>query len=209
MYIDAKTGFRQDLRQIIGLKKGEKAWAQAIKDKRTSLYYIWEDVALRKNNDEAIWSREGCYTWKQSYDRVNQWAQYFIAQGIKPGELVAFYLHNSPDFMFAWFGLWAIGAAPAMINYNLAGKALVHCLKISGSKILLVDNDADFLTRIGEVKDEIMADFGMSTVLVDDAFKAGIASRAPVRPGDEWRVNVQGGDPMCLLYTRYVVHFLC
>ena len=114
-------------------------------------------------------------------------------------------MHNSPDFMFAWFGLWAIGAAPAMINYNLAGKALVHCLKISGSKILLVDNDPDFLVRINEVREDIYNDFGMRTVEFDQGLRAQIASLPAIRPGDELRENVQGGDPMCLLYTRQVL----
>lgn len=202
MYIDAKTGIRADANALIGLKKGERAWAQAVKDKRTSLYYLWEEAALRRKNDECIWSREGCYTWTQAYDKVNQWAQWYIANGVKPGQLVAFYLQNSPDFMFAWFGLWAIGAAPAMINYNLGGKALVHCLKISGSKILIVDADPELQGRIAEVQAEIDADFGMHSIIFDEQMRNDIKAMPAQKPGDEWRVNVKGSDPMCLLYTR-------
>ena len=202
MYIEAKTNIARDAKALIGMKRGERAWAQAVKDKRTSIYYLWEESALRRTNYECIWSREGCYTWTQGYDRVHQWAQWFIGQGIKPGQLVAFYLQNSPDFLFAWFGLWAIGAAPAMINYNLAGKALVHCLKISGSKILIVDSDPDLQGRIAEVQEEIDADFGMKSCDFDESMKAEISAKPALRPGDEWRANVQGSDPMCLYYTR-------
>ncbi len=204
MYIEAKTGIKADAMQLIGLKKGEKAWAAAVKANRMSLYYLWEDAALRRKNDECIWSREGCYTWTQSYDRINQWAQWYISQGVKPGDLVAFYLQNSPDFMFAWFGLWAIGAAPAMINYNLGGKALVHCLKISGSKIMIVDAEPDLQARVADVQAEVDADFGMKTIVFNQELRYQIAAKPALKPGDEWRSSVKGSDPMCLLYTRQV-----
>lgn len=201
MYIDAKTGIKADLRSIVALKKGEKMWLQAVKQKKSSLYYLWEDAALRRKNEECIWSRDGCYTWTQAYDRINQWAQWYLKQGVKPGDLVAFYLHNSPDFMFAWFGLWAVGAAPAMINYNLAGKALLHCLKISGANVMLVDADPEFQQRISDVQGEIDANIGIRCIAMNEQTRADILSMPALRPGNEYRDNVQGGDPMCLLYT--------
>lgn len=92
-----------------------------VKKKRQSLYYFFEDSVKKRQNDDCIWSREGCYTWNQTYERVNQYAQWYLEQGVKPKDLVCFYMMNSPDFVFAWLGLWAIGAAPAMINYSKCG----------------------------------------------------------------------------------------
>lgn len=108
---------------------------------------------------------------------------------------------NSPDFMFVWLGLWAVGAAPALINYNLGGKALLHCLKISGAKVLLVDSDKDLQGRINEVRSEIEGELGMRCVTLTDA-KSEIARLPAQRPGNELRDNVKGSDRMCLLYTR-------
>jgi acyl-CoA synthetase (AMP-forming)/AMP-acid ligase II len=172
-----------------------------VEEKRTSLYYLWEESVLRRGNNECIWSREGCYTWTQAYDRVHQYAQWFLTQGVRPNDLVGFYLQNSPDFMFAWIGLWAIGAAPALINCNLAGKALLHCLKISGATVLLVDSDEALQGRINEVKSEIEGDIGMRWVTLGDV-KSVIVGLPAQRPGNEFRDNVKGGDMMCLLYTR-------
>lgn len=172
-----------------------------MKQKKTSLYYLWEESALRRGNDECIWSREGCYSWTQAYDRVHQYAQWFLSQGVRPKDLVGVYLQNSPDFMLIWIALWSIGAAPALINYNLAGKALQHCLKISGATILLVDSDEALQARINESKSVIEGELNMRCVNLEDA-KSDVVTLPAQRPGNELRENVLGSDPMCLLYTR-------
>lgn len=80
-----------------------------MKTNRQSIYYIFEDTVRNHANDVAIWSRQGEYTWRDLSRRANQYATYFLALGVKPGDLVAFYLQNSPEFFFAWVGLLAIG----------------------------------------------------------------------------------------------------
>jgi acyl-coenzyme A synthetase/AMP-(fatty) acid ligase len=119
--------------------------------------------------------------------------------------LVAFYLTNSPDFIFAWLGLWAIGAAPAMINHNLEGMALLHCLKISDARILLVDHDPVLAARIQNSAKEIEEELGMEIISLDKGRKKEIFSFPALRPGNEYRDDVKGDEPMCLLYTRYSI----
>ncbi len=91
----------------------------AVKEQRISLYYFIEKLAREKPNDEAIWSRVGCYTWKEVYDRANQYAKWYLANGIKPGDLVAFFMVNTPDFVIAWIGLWAIGEYAVDLQRNV------------------------------------------------------------------------------------------
>jgi acyl-CoA synthetase (AMP-forming)/AMP-acid ligase II len=178
--------------------------SESVKNKRQCLYYLFEASVKRRPHDDCLWSREGCYTWAEAYERVNQYAQWYLAQGVKPRELVSFYLTNSPDFMFAWLGLWAIGAAPAMINYNLAGKALVHCLKVPGSKLMLVDEDEELVGRIEDARKDIEGGLGIKICVVDAAFKEGIRAMSAERPDDVYREGVQGNWPLALFYTRWV-----
>jgi acyl-coenzyme A synthetase/AMP-(fatty) acid ligase len=123
---------------------------------------------------------------------------------VKPKDLVSFYLTNSPDFVFAWLGLWAIGAAPAMINYNLAGKALIHCLGVSGASLLLVDEDPALRTRVEEVQEQIEGELKMRIIVMDKDVKSGIRSLKAERPSDTYRERVKGDDPMVIFYTRFV-----
>lgn len=200
--MDGKFALKKDLDGLSLIKKVTKAYIDASQNNRLSLYYFFEDSVKRRQNEDCIWSREGCFTWSQANERVNQYAQWFLSQGVQPNGLVSFYKTNSPDFIFAWLGLWAIGAAPAMINYNLAGKALIHCLKVAGSGLLLVDQDPDLVARIEEVRTEIEGPLGMKIHILDAGAKDAIRSLTPERPDDLYREKVKGNSPMCIFYTR-------
>jgi acyl-CoA synthetase (AMP-forming)/AMP-acid ligase II len=178
--------------------------SQTVKNNRVSLYYFFEESVQRKPNDECIWSRDGCYTWQQTYDRVHQFSQWFLQQGVKPGDLVAFYLTNSAEFIQAWLGLWAIGASPAMINYNLTGKALIHCLKVSGARLLLVDEDAELVARVEDERANIEGQLGMTISVLDGGAKRDICVMKAERPSDAFREGVKGDWPMSIFYTRYL-----
>ncbi|KAK3067884.1 hypothetical protein LTS18_000900, partial [Coniosporium uncinatum] len=97
-------------------------------------------------------------------------------------------------------GSWAVGSAPAQINYNLAGDGLVHCLKISDAKIVLVDEDAECVKRIEESRDKIEA-AGMRIVLLNREAKATIDSLPAERPADELRKTITAESPAFLMYT--------
>lgn len=110
-------------------------------------------------------------------------------------------MENSPDFVFAWLGLFAIGAAPALINHNLTKAALLHCLGISQAPLILASGKPDLMARIEEVKDEL-ATKGVKLVNLADASAEINAMRAD-RPVDKLREGVQLQSPFGLFYTRY------
>jgi len=149
---------------------------------------------------EAIWSRDGVYTWSQAYNIVLQYANYFLELGAKPRELVGFYLTNTPEFMFTWLGLSAIGTAPAMVNYHLSGEALVHCVQLTGVKILLVDWDEECQARVEASRAELEA-LGVKIVILNDAARHHVSTLPTTRPADSYRRGLTPADPGFLLYT--------
>lgn len=166
------------------------------------MYYAFEEAVNLDPKGDAIWSREGCYSWEETQQRVNQYAQWYLSQGVKPNDLVSFYLTNSPEFIFAWLGLWAVGAAPTMINYNLSGNALIHCLKVAGSKLIIVDEDPALRNRIEGDRAGI-ENLGMTIHCLDGALKQNILALKPERPHDSCRAQVTGSSPVSIFYTRY------
>lgn len=175
-----------------------------VKAKRASLYNSLEKVAAERGDADCFWSRDrGCYSWRQMWDRVNQYAQFWLSRGVQKGDLVALYMVNSPDFPLAWIGLWAVGAAPAMINYSLAGKALLHCMGISTARLMLVDGDEAARKRIEDVRDRLE---GVEIMYLEDV-KAEIESMPPERPPDELREHITLNSPMSLLYTSGTTGF--
>ncbi|KAI9641958.1 hypothetical protein NHQ30_009827 [Ciborinia camelliae] len=201
MYLDGKYSLLKDLNDKLKMRRVMKLYAEAQKKKRLCLYYLFEDSVKAHPNRECLWSREECYTWAESYDRVNQYGQWYLSQGVKPGDLVAFYLQNSPDFLFAWLGLWSIGAAPAMINHNLAGQALIHCIKVPKAKLLLVDDDLELRDRIEAEKTTLEGEVGIRIVVLDSSTLSEIRSVKAERPEDIYREGVKGNSSLGLLYT--------
>jgi hypothetical protein len=89
-----------------------------------------------------------------------------------------------------------------MINYNLSGNALIHCLKVAGSNLILVDHDPNLSIRIKDVQSEIENDLKMNIRIMDGATKAQIYDLKAEKPKDVFRDRVQGNWPMSIFYTR-------
>lgn len=107
---------------------------------------------------------------------------------------------NSPEFVFAWLGLCAIGASPAMINYHLQGKALLHCLGVAGARLLLVGDEEELVGRVEESKTEIEGR-GMRVLVLREDVREGITRGSTERVGDEFREGVRGDWAMSMFYT--------
>ncbi|KAK4041818.1 Isopenicillin N epimerase component 1 [Parachaetomium inaequale] len=110
---------------------------------------------------------------------------------------------NSAEFVFAWIGLWAVGAAPAMVNYHLRGDALVHCLRVSGARLVVVDGDEAAWGGVEEDRGGMEAGVkGEKVRFVRlGGVKGEIRGMGTERLPDELRNGVKGTDPMALFYT--------
>ncbi|KAK5941955.1 hypothetical protein PMZ80_005906 [Knufia obscura] len=199
-YLDGKYQLRRDLNTIRKLKRAEREYAKAVKEDRVSPWYILADTCHEYPDLRAVWSREGTWTFKEFHDQTAQYAQWMVEQGIRPGDLVAMYLHNSADFLMIMFATLCIGAGPAFINYNLEGKALMHCLAVCQTKLLIADPDKDCQRRLEGSRTEIEAS-GMRIVTMDSTLKKEIKSTPVVVPEDKYRNGMKGDAPYCLIYT--------
>ncbi|KAF3765224.1 hypothetical protein M406DRAFT_70283 [Cryphonectria parasitica EP155] len=198
-YLNAKFSLLADIKILLSRRAAFMEVAKAANNGRSSLYYSFEEAVKREGDGEALWSREECLSYNQAYTRVHQYAQWFLSQGVKPGDHVVFYMANSPDFMCAWLGLMAIGAAPALINTNLASKPLLHCVGIAQARLIFAGGDDEMLGRLEAVRSELMAT-GHHIIKLGDV-RGQILGMKPVRPADELRRLVEATSPMALAFT--------
>jgi fatty-acyl-CoA synthase len=65
--------------------------------------------------------------------------------------VVAILMGNCPEYIMTWLGLAKIGAVSALLNTNLRGQPLAHCLGVAGAKHVVVGADlADSLASARE-----------------------------------------------------------
>ncbi|XP_071965119.1 long-chain fatty acid transport protein 2-like [Antedon mediterranea] len=70
-------------------------------------------------------------------------------------DTVAFMMKNEPAFCWWFIGMRKIGITCAFINYNLRGTGLLHCIKISGSKVLVCGGDLDIINAVVDILPEL------------------------------------------------------
>ncbi|EEP78730.1 conserved hypothetical protein [Uncinocarpus reesii 1704] len=200
-YLNAKYHIHRDLSTITKTKSAERATARAAANGTLSAWNFFAEQVKKQPNATCIWTREAEFTFQEAHDMACQYGHYLLSLGVKRGDLVAVYLQNCSEFPILWLGLWAIGCSPALINYNLAGPALMHCLKVSSAEILIVDSDPDCAGRVEEQRAAIEGELNMKPLLLDENLKSYIATFPSAVPDESFRKGIEGGSPACLFYT--------
>jgi len=61
----------------------------------------------------------------------NRVANIFYNAGYQPGECVALFMENRPEYVGLWLGCTKLGLVPALINSNLVGDSLLHSIEVT------------------------------------------------------------------------------
>ncbi|MHC3127831.1 long-chain acyl-CoA synthetase, partial [Brevundimonas sp. GN22] len=80
-------------------------------------------------------------TYREFEALANRYANWAASRNLKRGDTIALLMHNRVEYVAAWFGFSKVGVATALINNNLNGSALAHCLNISGAFNVVTDED--------------------------------------------------------------------
>ncbi len=102
----------------------------------------FEEAVDKFADHTAIVFEDERYTYRQLDAMANRFAAWADAQQLRPGDTVAILLPNRAEYIPAWMGLAKLGIASALINNNLTGAALAHCLSISNAHHVITDTEA-------------------------------------------------------------------
>lgn len=90
------------------------------------------------------------YTYEELDARANQYANWALDQGYRPGDAVALFMENKPDYIAFWLGLSKVGVVSALINNSLQGQGLAHCVNIAKAKSLVVGPEQEELLKTAD-----------------------------------------------------------
>ncbi len=119
---------------------------------------------------------------------ATRWAAAFAAWGIAPGERVALFLENCPDFLAAYFGVSLAGGVVVLVNTQYRQVELRHILSDSGTRLCVTD--AAHRPELDRVRADAPTLTGVVTVEEAVAFLAsGDGAFVPCLPdGDDLAV---------------------
>ncbi len=97
-------------------------------------------------------------TWRELNAQANRYASVLKALGLKRGDAVSLLMENRIEFLAAIIAMNKLGLIGALINTNLTGRSLSHCISITESKACIVGEE-----RI-EAIDGVRGDASLSDV---------------------------------------------
>lgn len=122
-----------------------QAWLRALeltaaipRNRTRVLPAVIEELAASLGEAPALLSDHECMTYRELAERSRQYARWALQQGLAKGDVVCLLMTNRPEYFAAWLGITRIGAIAALINTNLAGPSLAHCIHIVRPRHLIV-----------------------------------------------------------------------
>lgn len=100
-----------------------------------------EDLAKRYADRPALLSRHEALTYAEYDGRANRYARWAMANGVAKGDVVCLLMSNRPEYAAIWLGIVRAGGVVALLNTNLRGSALAHCVNIVRPKHVIVASD--------------------------------------------------------------------
>ena len=80
-------------------------------------------------------------TYRELDMLANRFAHWAKSRNLRRGDTIALVLPNRVEYLAAWLGFSKIGVATALINNQLTGAALAHCIRISKAHHVIADLD--------------------------------------------------------------------
>jgi fatty-acyl-CoA synthase len=123
------TGILRSLSRITKIAKNPNRTYPQVVRKLAETY--GDKIALISNRERM--------TYREYDRRGDQYARWAIGQGIAKGDVIALMMPNRPEFLAVWLGVTRAGGVVALLNTNLTGAALAHCVNIVSARHIIVD----------------------------------------------------------------------
>ena len=117
---------------------------------------VVEELAEKYGDRPALLSDRERFTYRMLGERSNRYARWARAHNIAKGDAVCLMMPNRPEFLALWLGVTRAGGVVALINTNLTGQSLCHCINVVKPKHVIVA--AEFLDPVMTIRDQITGD---------------------------------------------------
>lgn len=104
---------------------------------------VLEQCTKKYGDKPAIVFRQEEITFAQLRDRVFSFSQSLLKLGVNPGDKVAIYLPNWPEYIVSYLAGWSIGACCVPLDFMLTEDEILSCLSHSAAKVLITKHKAN------------------------------------------------------------------
>jgi fatty-acyl-CoA synthase len=117
---------------------------------------VISQLAEKFGTAPALLSERERFTYKELDARANQYARWALQQGMRKGDTLCVLMGARPEYIALWIGITRVGGVVALLNTNLTGPALAHCINIAAPTRMIVT--AELLDSLAGARGEIYAE---------------------------------------------------
>jgi long-chain acyl-CoA synthetase len=117
------------------------------------LHDYLERAATDFGDRDAVWAGDEAWSFRRLRDLSRSFAQYLVAEGVRPGERVALMLSNRPEFVVAVYGISMIGAASVLLSPAWKALEVGHAFALTSPTHVVADEPSTALLAdlVGEI----------------------------------------------------------
>ena len=126
-------------------RSASKDWLRALQSSSAieqaperTLAFVLDYVAAAHADAIALLSDQESFTFRALVERSNRYARWALAQTIEKGGVVCLLMENRAEYVAVWLGLTRVGVTVALLNANLSGAALAHCVEAANARHVVV-----------------------------------------------------------------------
>jgi fatty-acyl-CoA synthase len=99
---------------------------------------VIDELGIRHGQAPALLSDLECFSFAELAARSNRYSRWALSLDPEPGAVIALMMPNRPEYLAAWIGIARVGCTAALLNTNLVGAALAHCIAAAGPRHVIV-----------------------------------------------------------------------
>ena len=198
---------RRELKFIKGLRRLLKRIKPIQLDSADLVCDDFEEAVDRWPDNIAIEDEQRRLTYRELDALANRYAHWAKGRNLRRSDTIALMMTNRAEYLAAWIGFSKVGIATALVNTNLTGAALAHCLDITDGTQVIADEET--WPAIEEARAHLNRQI-MVWVLglkADDeaserrGLDAAVKGASAVRPDRSLRSGLTNRDTALYIYT--------
>lgn len=135
------ANIRRDVRFARGLFRLLKRIKPIELDSDILLCDDFEEAVDKFADNVAVEDERRSLTYRELDNMANRFGHWAKSRGLRRSDTIALMMTNRVEYLAAWIGFSKVGISTALINTNLTGEGLAHCLAISGAFQVVADED--------------------------------------------------------------------
>ena len=201
------ANIRRDMRFAKGLRRLLNRIKPITLDSPDLVCDDWEEAVDKFPDHIAIQDDRRAVSYRDLDAMANRFGHWAVSRRLKRGDTVALVMLNRAEYIAAWMGFAKVGVGTALINTNLTGHALAHCLTISNASQVVTDEDC--WKRVEEARPHVGRNLMLWVLGLADADEADerrgldkpVRSGSSVRPARSIRSGLICRDTALYIYT--------